>query len=146
MGWRGWLSANSSLKPKASDIEYNYPLDALGFFYFLLNWCLAFVLFLSPKILNVYLICTAQCITLVDYYVPLFFTEISSIHPEDFCQKVNLCQKVALISSQIHEDSCGMCHHAVSEVLLKLKDPDTEVCITPIFFKATCVYKGWSYE
>ncbi|KAE8726701.1 Detected protein of confused Function [Hibiscus syriacus] len=67
-----------------------------------------------------------QCITLVDYYVPLFFMEISSIQPGDVCQKVNLCQKVAHISSQIRENSCGVCHHAVSEVLTKLKDPDTQ--------------------
>ncbi|XWS13070.1 hypothetical protein CRYUN_Cryun36dG0005900 [Craigia yunnanensis] len=76
-----------------------------------------------------------QCITLVDYYVPLFFMEISSIQPEDFCQKVNLCQKVALISSQIREDSCGVCHHAVSEVLIKLKDPDTQLEIIELLLK-----------
>ncbi|XWS09482.1 hypothetical protein CRYUN_Cryun40dG0088500 [Craigia yunnanensis] len=76
-----------------------------------------------------------QCITLVDYYAPLFFMEISSIQPEDFCQKVNLCQKVALISSQIREDSCGMCHHAVSEVLIKLKDPDTQLEIIELLLK-----------
>ncbi|XVE80777.1 hypothetical protein DITRI_Ditri15bG0007500 [Diplodiscus trichospermus] len=76
-----------------------------------------------------------QCITLVDYYVPLFFVEISSIKPKDFCRKVNLCQKIALISSQIREDSCGMCHHAVSEVLIKLKDPDTQLEIIEILLK-----------
>ncbi|XP_022722821.1 prosaposin-like [Durio zibethinus] len=76
-----------------------------------------------------------QCITLVDYYVPIFFVEISSTQPEDFCRKVNLCQKVALISSQIREDSCGMCHHAVSEVLIKLKDPDTQLEIIELLLK-----------
>ncbi|KAK8556536.1 hypothetical protein V6N13_064558 [Hibiscus sabdariffa] len=67
-----------------------------------------------------------QCISLVEYYVPLFFIEISSIQPEDVCQKVNLCQKVTLISSQIRQNSCEVCHNAVSEVLTKLKDPDTQ--------------------
>ncbi|XP_022761419.1 prosaposin-like [Durio zibethinus] len=76
-----------------------------------------------------------QCISLVDYYVPLFFMEISSIQPEDFCTKVNLCQKVALISSQIREDSCGMCHRAVSEILIKLKDPDTQLEILELLLK-----------
>ncbi|KAK6255578.1 hypothetical protein SCA6_016883 [Theobroma cacao] len=76
-----------------------------------------------------------QCITLVDYYVPLFFMEVSSIRPEDFCQKVNLCQKVALISSQIREDSCGMCHRAIAEVLIKLKDPDTQLDIIELLLK-----------
>lgn len=65
--------------------------------------------------------------------------EVSSIRPEDFCQKVNLCQKVALISSQIREDSCGMCHRAIAEVLIKLKDPDTQVCTPPSFFKTQYV-------
>ncbi|XVF37435.1 hypothetical protein REPUB_Repub20aG0007400 [Reevesia pubescens] len=76
-----------------------------------------------------------QCITLVDYYAPLFFVEISSIQPEDFCTKFNLCKKVALISSQIREDSCGICHHAVSEVLIKLKDPDTQLDIIELLLK-----------
>ncbi|KAG8481390.1 hypothetical protein CXB51_026144 [Gossypium anomalum] len=73
-----------------------------------------------------------QCITLVDYYVPLFFVEISSIQPEVLCKEVNLCQKFALISTQIREDCCGVCHHAVSEVLTKLKDPDTQ-CKSLVF-------------
>lgn len=69
-----------------------------------------------------------QCATLVDYYAPLFFLEVSSVQPVDFCRKVNLCQQVAMFSSQLREDSCGLCHRAVSEVLVKLKDPDTQVC------------------
>ncbi|PPS08518.1 hypothetical protein GOBAR_AA12144 [Gossypium barbadense] len=72
-----------------------------------------------------------QCITLVDYYAPLFFLEIYSVQPQDFCTKFNLCQKVALISSQFREDSCGMCHRAISEVLMKLQDPDTKLLGDP---------------
>jgi saposin len=65
---------------------------------------------------------------LVNYYAPLFFLEVSSVQPEEFCRRVNLCQQIAMISSQLHEDSCGLCHRTVSELLVKLKDPDTQVC------------------
>ncbi|XP_044472923.1 prosaposin-like isoform X2 [Mangifera indica] len=67
-----------------------------------------------------------QCITLVDYYAPLFFLEVSTVQPSEFCKTVNLCQQMAIFSSQLREDSCGLCHQAVSEVLVKLKDPDTQ--------------------
>ncbi|KAL5550654.1 hypothetical protein UlMin_000830 [Ulmus minor] len=77
-----------------------------------------------------------QCFTLVDYYAPLFFSEISNIQAGDFCRKVNLCQQVVMISSQLREDSCGLCHRAVSEVLVKLKDPDTQLEIIEILLKA----------
>ncbi|TYH81741.1 hypothetical protein ES332_D02G005900v1 [Gossypium tomentosum] len=76
-----------------------------------------------------------QCITLVDYYAPFFFLEISSVKPQDFCTKFNLCQKVALISSQFREDSCSMCHRAISEVLMKLQDPDTKLEILELLLK-----------
>ncbi|KAK8631309.1 hypothetical protein V6N13_080063 [Hibiscus sabdariffa] len=76
-----------------------------------------------------------QCITLVDYYSSLFFLEISSIQPQEFCTKFNLCQKVALISSRFREDRCGMCHHAVSEVLNKLQDPETKLDIIQLLLK-----------
>ncbi|KAK8976929.1 hypothetical protein V6N11_019603 [Hibiscus sabdariffa] len=76
-----------------------------------------------------------QCITLVDYYSSLFFLEISSIQPREFCTKFNLCQKVALMSSRFREDSCGMCHHALSEVLNKLQDPETKLDIIQLLLK-----------
>ncbi|XP_031264593.1 prosaposin-like isoform X1 [Pistacia vera] len=76
-----------------------------------------------------------QCKTLVDYYAPLFFLEISTVQPSDFCKKVNLCQQMAIFSSQLHEDSCGLCHHAVSELLVKLKDPDTQLEILELLLK-----------
>nr|GMC81832.1 prosaposin [Ipomoea batatas]GMC90150.1 prosaposin [Ipomoea batatas] len=68
-----------------------------------------------------------QCVTLVNYYGPLFFLELSSIQPQQFCQEVALCQKVAFISQQVSNNTCNLCHYAVSEVLMKLKDPDTQV-------------------
>ncbi|KAK4748179.1 hypothetical protein SAY87_014765 [Trapa incisa] len=69
-----------------------------------------------------------QCITLVDYYAPLFFLQVSSIQPSEFCQKVNLCEQITLLSAQ-NEDSCQLCHQVVFEVLDKLKDPDTQMDI-----------------
>ncbi|KAM1525605.1 hypothetical protein ACFX10_010052 [Malus domestica] len=77
-----------------------------------------------------------QCITLVEYYAPLFFLEVTSLQSSEFCRKVNLCQQVALFSSQFKEDSCGLCHRAVSEVLVKLKDPDTQLEIIELLLKA----------
>ncbi|XP_021893844.1 prosaposin isoform X1 [Carica papaya] len=76
-----------------------------------------------------------KCITLVNYYSSIFFLEISSIQPEEFCRKVNLCEKVVFLASEFHEDSCGMCHRAVSEVLIKLKDPDTQLEIIELLLK-----------
>ncbi|XP_050383551.1 uncharacterized protein LOC126800265 [Argentina anserina] len=77
-----------------------------------------------------------QCVTLVDYYAPLLFLEVTSVEPVDLCRKVNLCQQVATFSSQLKEDSCGLCHRTVSEVLVKLKDPDTQLEIIEMLLKA----------
>lgn len=71
----------------------------------------------------------------MDYYAPLFFVEIAMIEPEDFCKKVNLCEDAGFISPQIYGDSCSVCHEAVVEVLLKLKDPDTQV----IYYSFCCI-------
>ncbi|KAA8517514.1 hypothetical protein F0562_017856 [Nyssa sinensis] len=76
-----------------------------------------------------------QCKTLVDYYTPLFFLEIASVQPGDFCRKVNLCDQMVITSPPLFEDSCGLCHHAVAEVLLKLKDPDTQLDILELLLK-----------
>jgi len=72
--------------------------------------------------------CIAQCITLVDYYAPLFFLEIASIQPQEFCHKIHICHLISYISSHVQEDSCGFCNDAVSTLLAKLKDSDTKVC------------------
>ncbi|XP_057971949.1 uncharacterized protein LOC131160354 [Malania oleifera] len=76
-----------------------------------------------------------QCDTLVDYYAPLFFSEIALIEPEDFCQKINLCEQMAIISKAVNKDSCEFCHQAVADVLLKLKDPDTQLEIIELLLK-----------
>jgi saposin len=70
-----------------------------------------------------------QCITLVDYYSSIFFPYASSVQSEDFCRKFNLCQEMKTFSAKRNDDSCSICQRAVSEVLVKLKDPDTQVCI-----------------
>ncbi|RZB53020.1 hypothetical protein D0Y65_049181 [Glycine soja] len=70
-----------------------------------------------------------KCITLVDYYAPLFFLEIATIQPGEFCLKVNLCQLITYISLQVQEDTSGFCEDTVSTLLAKLKDGDTKLQI-----------------
>ncbi|KAL6987959.1 hypothetical protein U1Q18_043542 [Sarracenia purpurea var. burkii] len=77
-----------------------------------------------------------QCTTLVDYYVPLFFLELESVQPEVFCQKVNLCEQMVITSLPLDEDKCEACHRVVAEIILKLKDPDTELEIIELLLKA----------
>ena len=76
-----------------------------------------------------FMFCFAQCITLVDYYSSIFFSYVSSVQSDDFCRKYNLCHEMEIFSAKHQEDSCSICQHAISEVLVKLKDPDTQVCI-----------------
>lgn len=77
-----------------------------------------------------HLICFfVQCITLVDYYAPLFFLEISTVKPEDFCGKVGLCKEIVAYAHEFSENSCDVCHLAVSEAVSLLKDPDNQVLI-----------------
>lgn len=71
--------------------------------------------------------CIAQCIELVDHYAPLFFLKVASVQPGEICKKVNLCPDSAKISSQVQENSCAFCKDTVSALVVKLKDPDTEV-------------------
>lgn len=77
-----------------------------------------------------------QCIVLVDYYAPLFFLEVSSVQPENFCRKVALCGKDISVPQQLSKDTCDLCHDALTEALLKLKDPDTELEIVELLLKA----------
>jgi len=76
-----------------------------------------------------------ECVTLVDYYAPLFFKQISLVEPQDFCHKINLCEKIALFSSQLQKASCTICHHTISDILVKLKDPDTQLEIIQLLLK-----------
>jgi saposin len=77
-----------------------------------------------------------KCVTLVDYYTPLFFLEVSSLQPVELCQKANLCEEFGRPSSLVHEDSCGICHKTVSDVLIKLQDPDNQLEILEMLLKA----------
>ncbi|XP_043704447.1 proactivator polypeptide-like 1 [Telopea speciosissima] len=74
-----------------------------------------------------------QCITLVDYYTPLFFMELDTIQPEDFCWKMNLYDQILIASPE--QNGCTLCHHAVAEILIKLKDPDTQLEIIEMLLK-----------
>ncbi|CAL4978071.1 unnamed protein product [Urochloa decumbens] len=85
-----------------------------------------------------------QCITLVDYYVPLFFLEVSMVKPEKFCESVHLCKNGMKISLPTQEGTCGLCHHVLLEVLIMLKDPNTKLEVTDLLLK-TCS-KAQNYE
>ncbi|XP_006338961.1 prosaposin-like isoform X2 [Solanum tuberosum] len=77
-----------------------------------------------------------ECTAMVDQYAHLFFSEISTIKPDDICQKVDLCRKVVSISQQFSPNGCDVCHQVVEEALSKLKDPDTQLDILAILLKA----------
>ncbi|KAI3975243.1 hypothetical protein MKX01_039279 [Papaver californicum] len=91
-----------------------------------------------------------QCLTLVDQHVSLFFHEIPTIKPLEFCKTLNLCPsefEAATGSTDCHnladsrhspnnttvddnnsqakssQDYCTLCHCALATVLAKLKDP-----------------------
>jgi saposin len=64
---------------------------------------------------------------LVDYYVPLFFSEIARINPGELCERFNFCES-AQNSSKVHGNSSyGFCEDTVIELLVELNDPDTKV-------------------
>ncbi|CAN4118266.1 unnamed protein product [Withania somnifera] len=77
-----------------------------------------------------------ECIAMVNKYVPPFFLEISTIKPDDICQKIDLCQKVVSISQQFSQNGCNLCHQVVKETLSKLKDPDTQLDLLELLLKA----------
>ncbi|CAA0836217.1 WEB family protein [Striga hermonthica] len=77
-----------------------------------------------------------QCIVLVDYYAPLFFLEVSNVQADEFCRKVDLCEEGVSFSHLFSKDKCDICHNVVTEALLKLKDPDTELEIVQLLLKA----------
>ncbi|KAI4324520.1 hypothetical protein MLD38_030003 [Melastoma candidum] len=70
-----------------------------------------------------------QCITLVDYYAHIFFKKLSSVKPRDFCRKVNLCERNQMLSWHVKEEKCDLCRQVVSELLGKLKNPDTQILL-----------------
>ncbi|CAF2111096.1 hypothetical protein YC2023_102000 [Brassica napus] len=84
-----------------------------------------------------------QCVTLVDYYVPLFFIQLESFQPQDFCKRMNLCDKVAALVEEASQDSCAVCHKTVSDILIKLQDPDTQLDIVELLLKGCKSFKNY---
>lgn len=76
-----------------------------------------------------------ECTRLVDYYVPLFFTKIASLSPEEFCASASFCGGVTFIRLPRHEDTCTLCHEVVDEVVTNLEDPGMELKIIEILLK-----------
>ncbi|KAI4318953.1 hypothetical protein MLD38_032605 [Melastoma candidum] len=76
-----------------------------------------------------------ECITLVDYYVPTFFLEISSVEPATFCQKVGVCKPISTFS-MVKKSRCQLCEDTVSDVLSRLRNPDTQMDIMHALLKA----------
>ncbi|CAO2185819.1 unnamed protein product [Urochloa humidicola] len=85
-----------------------------------------------------------QCITLVDYYVPLFFSKVSMVNPENLCESVHFCMKGMKISLPTQEGTCGLCRHVLLEVLTMLKDRDTKREVIDLLLQ-TCT-KAQNYE
>lgn len=96
-----------------------------SFFSFFLLLCDISAHFASP-----YVFWLMQCLSMVDHYTQLFFTQISEIKSDQICKKLNLCQAMtkAALASQVHQGNCEACRETVSEVITKLKDPETKVC------------------
>lgn len=122
----------------------NYAAEAQS--YFAANKTQKEILYILHKSCSKMLSFKKECITLVDYYVPLFFLEISSVQPGEFCQKLNLCDQVVSISQHLMKDSCEFCQHAVAEALLKLKDPDTQLEILEMLLKECKSVKGYEKQ
>ncbi|PNY03012.1 proactivator polypeptide-like protein 1-like protein [Trifolium pratense] len=76
-----------------------------------------------------------QCLKLVDYYVPLFFSEIARINPGELCDKFNLCES-AKNYARVRGNSCGFCKDTVAQLLVELNDPDTKIEIMEKLLKA----------
>ncbi|XP_068487744.1 uncharacterized protein [Phaseolus vulgaris] len=76
-----------------------------------------------------------KCIALVDYYTPIFLSEVASLKPREFCHKIDICQLTEHISLQVQEDACEFCEETVSTLLVKLKDSDTKLEIIETLLK-----------
>ncbi|KAJ4882228.1 saposin B domain-containing protein [Raphanus sativus] len=71
-----------------------------------------------------------QCLSMVDHYTQLFFTRVSLLNPHGICKTLNLCQP--LLASQ---GNCEACHDTVSQLVTKLKDPQTKLKIIRLLLK-----------
>ncbi|KAF8081106.1 hypothetical protein N665_0907s0028 [Sinapis alba] len=87
-----------------------------------------------------------QCITLVDYYLPLFFLHLESFQPHYFCKTMNLCGHVVALVEESRQDTCAVCHRTVSEILIKLQDPDTQLDIVALLLKGCKSFKNYEKQ
>ncbi|EPS73961.1 hypothetical protein M569_00799 [Genlisea aurea] len=76
-----------------------------------------------------------QCILLVDFYGTVFFENAKAFQPGEFCRQLGLCEG-AISSGLSKKDTCDICHDVVTEALLKLRDPDTELEIVKVLLNA----------
>ncbi|VVB12806.1 unnamed protein product [Arabis nemorensis] len=76
-----------------------------------------------------------QCLSMVDQYTESFFAQVSVIKPDQICKKLNLCQAVTALTSEVHQGNCETCRETVSEVIKKLKDPETKLKIIRLLLK-----------
>ncbi|XP_020878986.1 prosaposin isoform X2 [Arabidopsis lyrata subsp. lyrata] len=77
-----------------------------------------------------------QCLSMVDHYTQLFFTQVSTITSDQICKRLNLCQAATPpFASQVHQGNCEACRQTVSEVVAKLKDPQTKLKIIRLLLK-----------
>ncbi|XP_016452836.1 uncharacterized protein LOC107777346 [Nicotiana tabacum] len=137
--WISNLQAQKQLQP-LKDVEglctlcEEYTASALG--YLSNNETQTKILDLLLNTCSKMPIYKLKCTALVDQYVRPFFLVISTIKPDDICQKVDLCQKVVSISRYFSQNGCDLCHQVVNETLLKLKNPDTQLDILELLLKA----------
>ncbi|XP_048627759.1 prosaposin-like [Brassica napus] len=87
-----------------------------------------------------------QCVTLVDYYLPLFFLHLESFQPHYFCKRMNLCGHVVALVQEARQDTCDVCHRTVSEILIKLQDPDTQLDVIELLLKGCKSFKNYEYQ
>ncbi|XP_039113992.1 prosaposin-like [Dioscorea cayenensis subsp. rotundata] len=87
-----------------------------------------------------------QCIGLVDYYASVFFLEISTIQPENFCQKLSLCGAKYFSLHRSDNNICRLCHQVVLEIITKLKDPDTQFEIIEILLNQCSKAENYAQE
>ncbi|KAJ4772918.1 hypothetical protein LUZ62_063439 [Rhynchospora pubera] len=96
-----------------------------------------------------------QCITMVDYYIPLLFKEVENTSPDEFCDKVKLCKgdtrqhfsllgdnyeqikkENMLVESKKSSQWCQTCEQFATEALLYLEKNQTETEIIAVLHQA----------
>ncbi|XP_010554922.1 PREDICTED: uncharacterized protein LOC104824518 [Tarenaya hassleriana] len=88
----------------------------------------------------------SECIALAEYYVPLFFLQLESLQPEDFCRRADLCEGAVALAEEARQNSCDACHRAVSEVLNKLQDPDAQLDMIATLLKGCKSLKNYEKQ